>query len=614
MCGIFVVLRSDNAIDRGRFNKARDTLIHRGPDAAGSVFLQNDRVALGHRRLSILDLSAAANQPMQLGPTWISFNGEIYNFPALRIELEKMGYKFKTNSDTEVLLQGYRHWGRDLCDHIEGMFAFAIWNEDTREMFLARDHVGQKPLYYAQVDHCFLVASEIKAIQSYLDKELTLRDESLLDFNVYDCVPEPYTWYREVFCVPAGHSMEICYKKELLENRLTKYWNYSPNPNPEAISTMDAMGKMAEQINYAVDSHMLSDVEVGAFLSGGADSTCIVTLANELSENSVKTFSIGFGSPDGDELPIVQKTVKHLNTTHKQEIVGPEEFRSSIDNVLNIFDYPFADTSLVPTGCVSALAARDVKVVLTGDGGDEVFGGYNYGWFLSPYLASRQATKFGNKSIKPRLQLLGDKAYYSICGASSWRGRGNYLRRMTPRKNVLNKVGSKMRTALLNYDIYWAYNAHKNPDLDPFREAQWLHIKTNLPSKLLVKVDRCSMRHSLETRAPFLSHHLIETMLDMPTKVRNPTADWYKGLFRAWLKNKISDDVLYAPKRGFATPHHWNPINTSEKHDNLLSRCIGKEAINPRIIPGLSKRPKQLWKYMQIEQAYMDKLFAPPCR
>ena len=607
MCGIFIVLTSSNEVDRPRFIKARDQQTHRGPDAEGSIFLQNGRVAIGHRRLSILDLSSAANQPMRLESSWISFNGEIYNYESLRTELEKMGCRFATHSDTEVLLHGYRIWGQEVCQHLEGMFAFAIWNDNTREMFLARDHVGQKPLYYAELGNEFLISSEIKSIQYYLRKELTLRNESLLDFYIYDCVPEPYTWFREVFCVPPGHCMKVSYKNEYIENKLIKYWGYTPNPDPEPITTPNAMEIMAEKINYAVSSHMISDVEVGAFLSGGADSTCIVTLASEIANHPLKTFSIGFDSPEGDELPIVKKTINRLHTTHRQEIVKSEDFRKSINHVLDIFDFPFADTSLVPTERVSALAARDVKVVLTGDGGDEVFGGYNYGWFISPFLASRFGDKFTCTNIKAKLLFMWDKLFYSIYGASGWQAKANFLHRMGSRKNALNKIGESMRSALLNYDLFWAYNNHKNSNLDPFREAQWLNLKIHLPSKLLVKVDRCSMQHSLETRAPFLSHHLIECMLDMPTTVRNPNVDWYKGLFRAWLKNKISDDVLNAPKRGFSTPAHWNPVNTNEHDGKLLSSCINVGAINSEIIPDINKNPKLLWKYLQIENALNEK-------
>ncbi len=611
MCGVFAVLELYDSIDRARFDEARDALTHRGPDVGGSIFLKNNRVAIGHRRLSILDLSDAANQPMQLGSTWISFNGEIYNYQVLRAKLQKEGCKFITTSDTEVLLHGYRIWGQNLCDYLEGMFAFAIWDDKKRTLFLARDHVGQKPLYYAHMGDTFLFASEIKAIQAYQDKELTLRNESLLDFHVYDCIPEPYTWYKEVYCLSAGHCMEVVCENERFKTKINPYWNFSPNPEPQAISISDAMEKMAEQIRYAVSSHMISDVEVGAFLSGGADSTCVVTLANDFSATPIKTFSIGFGSSDGDELPIVRNTVNRLKTIHQENIVTEEDFRNSIDSVLDIFDYPFSDTSLVPTKRVSELAAKDVKVVLTGDGGDEAFGGYNYGWYLSPYLADRSATKFSGKNLRADLSIKADKLFYSIFGESAWKARPNYLRKMPPRKNVVGYLGEGMREALLNYDIYWAYHTYKKPELDPFREAQWIHVKTNLPSKLLVKVDRCSMRHSLETRAPFLSHRLIETMLDLPTEIRNPKNDWYKGLFRTWLKGKISDEVLAAPKRGFATPKHWGLINTSKEYNDCLRNCVNEEAINLEAIPKLAKRPKLFWKYLQIEKAYQDKYFVP---
>ena len=208
------------------------------------------------------------------------------------------------------------------------------------------------------------------------------------------------------------------------------------------------------------------------------------------------------------------------------------------------------------------------------------------------------------------MRLLGDKLYYTTFGESAWIKKRNFLRRLQSKKNAFNKLSGEMKNAFINHDLYWAYNAHKIPNIDPFREAQWLHLKIHLPSKLLVKVDRCSMQHSLETRAPFLSHLLVQTMLDMSTNIRNPKPDWFKGLFRQWLKDKIEHDVLYAPKRGFSVPRNWNPVLGKSDDERNLKKCVNAGIVNSNNVAKINKRPKRLWKYMQIENALNNGYFS----
>ena len=544
MCGILAAL-SYFPIDRNHFDRSRDSLGHRGPDSAGSEYFQSDYVALGHRRLAILDLSTAANQPMRLGYLWITYNGEIYNYKELKSQLEKQGCHFCSNSDTEVLLHGYRIWGKDLCSHLSGMFAFCIWDDSLKELFVARDHIGQKPLYYASLEKQFVIASEIKAIKAFVGG-FKMREESFIDFLIYDCVPDPNTWFKGINSLEPGFNMMVTKKSDSFKCEINKYWDYTPNIEPAVISTSDALEQMGEEIRKTVRMHLLADVEVGAFLSGGTDSSSIVSLASRYLNHPIRTFSIGYGSPNGGELPLARLTARMVGAIHKERIVSEEDYQTSINKVLDMFDQPFADSSLVPTERVAALAAEDVKVVLTGDGGDEIFGGYNLGWYLSPWLSMHKykLTNLNRGNIKMLLTDIVEKIYYAFFGASRWQGKDNFLRHRATKNRVIKLVESKLAPIFREYDPHWAYKSFYEPKLDPLRRAQWLHIKVVLPGKMLMKVDRCTMTHSLEARSPFLSHRLVEMMLNMPTEVRNPVPNWYKALFRMWLKGLIPEAVL----------------------------------------------------------------------
>lgn len=610
MCGFIINISNDSPIDRERFNKARDTMYHRGPDAAGTFILGEGYIALGHRRLSIMDLSDAANQPMKLDNLFVTFNGEIYNYPELRIILQGKGCQFKTHCDTEVLLHGYRVWGKSICKYLKGMFAFAIWDDAEKEIFMARDHVGQKPLYYAQIGRQFIAASEIKAIKALIGSRLELRQESIMDFQYFDFVPEPNTWFRDIKCVLPGHSMHVRSKNNSFICSSKQYWDFSPDPSPSPISHSSALDLLGEHVQEAIKSHLLSDVEVGAFLSGGADSTAIVSTASQFLDHPIRTFSVGFGNPDGDELPLARETADKIGTVHTEGIVTEEDFRASLESLLDVFDQPFADTSLVPTERVSALAVKDVKVVLTGDGGDEAFGGYDYGWYISPFLESKANRLDSLGGIKNYLLSYFEKIYYLTYGVDKWRNNhNNLLKRRRLRSRVNSLLGNDIAKNLQEYDPTWVYNKHRNLEIDSFREAQWMGVKIMLPNKFLVKVDRSSMKHSLEARAPFLSHTLLEAMLNLPTDIRNPENNWYKGLFRSWLKGKIPDSVLNARKRGFATPRNWQPVISNDNAMSSLHRCIDASFVNPIAMKRIKREPKLFWKFLQLECALERGIF-----
>ena len=607
MCGILLAIDLRKPLNRGRFDTARDTLTHRGPDAEGTVILANGSVGLGHRRLAIIDLSASANQPMQLGDLHVTFNGEIYNYQRLRAELEKQGCVFRTHSDTEVLLHGYRTWGEALCARLEGMFAFAIWDEAASTLFAARDHVGQKPFYYHLNDTQLVAGSEMKALASYLGKPLALRPESLVDNLYFGYIPEPHTWYRDVLILPAGHSLTAKRDGDKLRCEIHPYWTFTPPVDPLDIDAREAADHLGTLLESTVADHMLADVEVGAFLSGGVDSAGVVMLASRLGGKPIRALSIGFGEAD-DELERARESARRFGAIHTAEIVEEAAFRESIGKTLQLFDEPFMDTSLVPTERVSALAAQQVKVVLTGDGGDEVFGGYEYGRHLSPWLDNPLEPRNLLKRMHVKSKLWLNRAAYSALGEKWWLAHHDPLRQNRFLWRLRRMLGPDIRAEVGDYDPRWAMGRDRIERLDPLRQAQWTDLKVALPSKMLVKVDRCTMAHSLESRAPFLAPRVVEFLLSLPTAIKNPKSDWYKGLYRSYLRGQVPDSVVDAPKRGFGIPARWRALPAAGLRDLKLDRCLGAHLLRPGSLPHVTRHPLLVWQFLQVERAFADGL------
>lgn len=605
MCGLIAAVSIDAPIDRERFEQARDSIAHRGPDGSGAAYFRNDHVALGHRRLSIIDLSEAASQPMGVDSLWVVFNGEIYNFPELRRTLEAEGCRFKSHSDTEILLHGYRVWGERLCDHLEGMFAFAIYDDRDCTLFLGRDHTGQKPLFFLHAGPKLVVASEIKAIRSLFGNHASVRPESLLDYLVYDYVPDPYTWYEHIFSVMPGRCTQVRWANGAFDLQEQEYWTFKPPVEPNAISREAALALVDGEIRRSVSSHLLADVEVGALLSGGVDSGTVVAVASEVASSPLRTFSIGFGSPDNDELPLARLVSDRYRTVHTEEIVSEEDYVASLDRILDVFDQPFADTSLVPTLAVSAVASKHVKVVLTGDGGDEAFGGYNLGAYISPFLGKGlwRRRSLSRGYANEVLRFARDALSYLTMSQEQWNARKHYPKYMASARRELRLMPAELRHTLEAYEYRWMFPPNTVRGLDAFRQAQWHRIKHILPGRMLTKIDRCSMQYSLEARAPFLSHKLIEAMLSLPTEIKNPKQDWYKGLLRSWASSRLPEAVLSAPKRGFNVPKGWTALPKNEMSMNALRRTVEKGLIAPAAWSDLARKKTLLWKVLQIERA-----------
>lgn len=540
MCGFILNFNDAVPIDRIAFDAARDSMSHRGPDAYGSDFLRDGRVALGHRRLSIQDLSEAANQPMRLGNLWVVYNGEIYNFPELKRELEQHGCVFRTHCDTEVLLHGYRVWGGEkLCEKCRGMFAFCLWDDDAGTLFAARDHVGQKPFYYFFDGTRFIAASEPKAIFALLGRRPPVRREAFKEFLIYDDVPDPFTWYQGLMSLPAGHSLTLKMGCDVLQPRISEYWAFRPPESPSCTSKRSALAQLGSLLEKSMGMHQLADVEVGAFLSGGLDSSGVVAMTAKGRSDRVGTYSIGYENDEG-ELPLARQVAEQWNCRHHEHRISDEGLAEALERSSDVFDMPFGDSSQFPTYEVAKFASRDVKVVLTGDGGDEVLGGY---WELGKYMGHH---KMDTSSLFEILYGLKHWREHQ----QAWQSTYNFGH-CTADNDIAQRMLGAEFADLEEYDGMWFYKKHWLPELDPFRRAQWNDFKCYLPT-VLKKVDRCTMQHSLEARCPLLLPELIEFAFSLPTSVKNPKGQ-FKHLYKQWLQNErlIPKELFAAPKKGF---------------------------------------------------------------
>ena len=330
-------------------------------------------------------------------------------------------------------------------------------------------------------------------------------------------------------------------------------------------------------------------------------------LASRVSGKPIRALSIGFGEAD-DELERARESARRFGAIHTAEIVQESAFRQSIGKALQLFDEPFTDTSLVPTERVSALAAQQVKVVLTGDGGDEVFGGYEYGQHLSPWLDNSRAPSNVLKWTKVKSTLWLSRFAYTALGEKWWLDHHDPLSQNRFLWRLRRLLGPDIRAEVGDYDPRWAMERDRIERLDPLRQAQWTDLKVALPSKMLVKVDRCTMAHSLESRAPFLAPRVVEFLLSLPTAVKNPKSDWYKGLYRSYLRGHVPDSVLSAPKRGFGIPGRWRALPAAALRDLKLDRCLGAHLLRPGSLAHVARHPLLVWQFLQVERAFADGL------
>lgn len=563
MCGFAGLFLTNKTRTKTEVLKYLDSMgnaiIHRGPDA-GSVYC-DDQIAIVHRRLSIIDLSEAGTQPMvsASGRYVIAFNGEIYNYLTLKAELQNEGVDFRTQTDTEVLLALFEKMGFGCLQALNGMFAIAIWDKLEKRLFLARDRLGKKPLYFYHADNQFVFASEIKSILKLPFVKRELRYDAVKDFFSYQYVPDPKTVYKGIEKLEPAHWLVTDGDKI----EIKKYWELSFSPM-ESRSQSTVEEELYELIEDAVKLRMISDVPLGAFLSGGVDSSAIVGLMAGLSSTPITTCSIGFDSKKFDEVYYAKKVADAFNTNH-HEFTVKQSVPDNIRKISSFFDEPFADPSYVPTYFVSQLARKKVTVALAGDGGDENFAGY------SKYYTDSVENKFRamvpsliRRSMFPSLARLArcfrggysKKAASLLATLSLDPDRAFYITNCFFDQALWRKLvvgGFEKETR--DYDPSGVTRKHyKEAEAsDHLSRILYADIKTFLPGDILVKVDRMSMANSLETRAPLLDYRVVEFAARIPHDLKLHGAE-KKFVLKKTFSDLLSDEILYRKKMGFSVP------------------------------------------------------------
>ncbi|MBV7257573.1 asparagine synthase (glutamine-hydrolyzing) [Pacificimonas sp. WHA3] len=563
MCGLFGVARlglepqpiGTSTADRCR--NALHTLTHRGPDAWGEW--QDKRAYVGHRRLSIIDTSSHGVQPMvhKRSGHVLAYNGEIYNFRELRAQLA-FDYDFESTTDSEVLLHGFDKWGiRGLLGRIEGMFAFAIYDPVRGKLYLARDRVGIKPLYVGFGNSEITFASELKAIVEYSEPgSLTHDPSALYDFLTYGYVPTPKSLYKNVEKLSPAHYLEIDLEGSCRQD--ISYWSLDDSIGSR--STGSLATELRGQLRDSVREQMIADVPIGFFLSGGIDSSAVTAAAAHHGARQ-QTFSIGFDSVSHDETAFAEMVADRYQTCHHRYVLSEEEAGNIVEDVIRNYDEPFADSSAVPTYCVSKLAAENVKVALTGDGGDEVFGGYN--WYRRFSRAESRKMRFPS-FFQPLTRKLRIRASHTPAPLSARIAErleyDHLLKGFDLYARLMGGLIAREKMDYRNYweipedyDDYWQYRAFYRQDLPVLTRLQYLDFHTYLPDDILTKVDRAAMMVSLETRVPLLSTNLIEFGFGVSE------ADRYrdgrlKGLLMASQRDELPAAILNRRKKGFSIP------------------------------------------------------------
>lgn len=596
MCGIAGAFdpRTHGAIpiSRDLVRRMRDELVHRGPDDAGLHLEPN--IGLGHRRLSIIDVAGGVQPVFNEDQTVVVvFNGEIYNFQALTVELKARGHKFKTHSDTEVIVHAWEEWGSKCLDHFRGMFAFSLWDRNQRILFIARDRLGVKPLYYATLSNGqFVFASELKGIKVCSEFPRAIDPCAVEEYMAFGYVPDPKTIYKHAFKLPPGHF--LTYKIGERAPKIERYWDVTFEPQ-SSLSFDEATEQLLPLLSESVNLRMISEVPLGAFLSGGVDSGAVVALMAKNSSSPVTTCSIGFDERNFDESAAARLISERYRTNHHERTVSIDDFEIAA-TVADLYDEPFADSSSIPTYRVCELARKHVTVALSGDGGDELFGGYRrYGLHLledrvrSAIPLALRRRMFGPLGevfpkldalprpfrAKTTLQSLGRDSIAAYCHSVT----------LTQEQDRARLYTNDFRQSIGDYRAVEVFRSHASHHemRDPLSLVQYLDYKTYLPGDINTKVDRASMAHSLEVRDPLMDHRLVEWVNTLPSEFKNSRRG-SKAVFKSAVDNLLPDEILNRSKMGFAVPiAKWFRGPPGE-------RLVAKLAAGPAVESGILDR------------------------
>jgi len=615
MCGIagIVGARDDGWIDQATIKRMCQTILHRGPDDEG-VYVKNG-AGLGARRLSIIDL-VGGYQPVfnEDRSAWVVFNGEIYNFSELRRELVTQGHRFSTNTDTEVIVHLYEESGADCVHKLRGMFAFAVFDERRRRLLLARDRLGKKPLHYALAEDRLLFGSEIKTILSVAPELAETCTEALLQYFYFGYIPDPLTAFSKIKKLPPGHLLEF----ERGEVRVRQYWNLPQYGTYAPANEEYCLDELKKKLEEAVKIRLVSDVPLGALLSGGTDSSTIVALMAHASSKPVKTFSIGFRQSDFDETPHARTVAERFATDHHELILEPDVV-DTVETLGCSLEEPFGDSSILPTYMVSCLARKYVTVVLSGDGGDEVFAGYDrYRIHLcerSLKWLPRWTGRLYREYIYPRLPygVPGRNFAYSV--SLPWAERYLEAVSLAPLQRNCSLLSTEFvelgggELGPLNTSRRHLRSA---PAADPLSQVLYLDTKTYLPGDILTKVDRMSMAASLEVRVPMLDHIFLEWATSLIPKLKMNGRNQKYILARLARRLGVPASVLDRPKMGFALPLvYWIRHELREMTYSLLlePRSLQRGYFNGNgvrqmltdFMSGRAEDPLPVWRLLMFE-------------
>lgn len=583
MCGIAGMLQKD--LRRSEWEEhlrlMTNSIIHRGPDDSGLWYDIEAGVGLGHRRLSILDLSPLGHQPMvsKSGRYMIVFNGEVYNFNELGRELQSYGHTFRGHSDTEVMLAAIEKWGLEgAVSRFIGMFAFAVWDQGEKKLYLVRDRLGIKPLYYGWCGGAFVFGSELKVFKGHPDFSAEINRDSMTLLLRYNYIPAPFSIYKGIYKLPQGSILSLSSSPEPAILSLDRYWSLQKIAEQGAIDQFGGtLNEAAEELDKllrdAIKLRMVADVPLGAFLSGGVDSSTVVAVMQSLSRIPVKTFSIGFYEENYNEAVHAKDVANHLATDHTELYVTPEQAMSVIPKLPSLYDEPFSDVSQIPTFLVSELARQHVTVSLSGDGGDELFGGYNrYFWGRSVWQKMGWIPKHLRRFLSKSLTVLPPEKWQSLFESMP------FMPNQLKQNNTGDKIHKLSEVLAVNCpdELYLGLVSHwkgpssvvidssepltllKEPDKWPIisdhtKRMMYFDLLTYLPDDILTKVDRASMGVSLEARVPLLDHRIVEFAgrLPLPMKIRGSQG---KLLLRKVLYKYVPKELIERPKMGFGVP------------------------------------------------------------
>ncbi|MBN1222482.1 MAG: asparagine synthase (glutamine-hydrolyzing) [Candidatus Aminicenantes bacterium] len=620
MCGICGIASSQTGIPvpPSLLASMCKTIYHRGPDDEGQYI--DTGVALGVRRLSIIDV-AGGHQPLanEDGSVWVAHNGEIYNFPELRKELMNRGHTFKTQTDTETVVHCYEEWGEDFVGKLRGMYAFALWDSKLRKLYIVRDRVGIKPLYYSLLEDGSLVfGSELKALLIHPGVKRSLEPRALDLFLTLEYIPQPLSIFSGIFKLPAGSY--LVYERGRVQIR--KYWEIEPG---KAVSRSDSPSSLSELkdnlyelIKESVRVRLLSDVPLGAFLSGGIDSSAIVGMMHELGASPIKTFSIGFEDKTYDELRHARRIAQRFGTDHEEFVISPQALEMT-EKLIHHLDEPFGDFSVFPTFLVSEMAEKHVKVILSGDGGDELFAGYEH--YQAQAMARFPCMPLLQKPVSAFMKKLPPSAKKKGVWNKAKRYAQGFehnpdLRHFRWMMFLSNAVKHRLYSHEFIHDLAGVKDIHLIPpletifntlrDFDAITGELYLDLKTYLVDDILVKVDRMSMAASLETRVPLLDHKIVEFAFQLPgmLKLRGMKTKW---IFKKTMERLLPKETIYRKKEGFSIPiKHW----LRDELKDLMLYYLGQKRIQDEGLFNYEVIKEMVERHLRGRENYSHQLWA----